>query len=102
MLILILMDVQYLQNVVFRFKKGSNGQNHSSFDFHNPIKNFTLGKISITHWRGGFLLLLKGNLENPVLCKSHYKFKIVYLIYLSVRLEGLYIMGLLLASSCKN
>ena len=30
MLILILIDVQYLQNAVFGFEKGSNGQNYSS------------------------------------------------------------------------
>ena len=29
MLIFILIDVQYLQNVVFSFEKGSNGQNQS-------------------------------------------------------------------------
>ena len=33
MLILVLIDVQYIQNVVFCFEKGSNGQNHSSSDF---------------------------------------------------------------------
>ena len=40
MLILTLTDVQYLHNVVFSFEKGSNGQNHYSSDFHNPIKHF--------------------------------------------------------------
>ena len=30
MLILILIDVQYVQEVVLSFEKGSNGQNHSS------------------------------------------------------------------------
>ena len=39
MLILILIDVQYLQNVVFRFEKGSNVQIHSSSDSNHPIKN---------------------------------------------------------------
>ena len=29
MLVLILTDVQYLQNVVFSLEKGSDGQNHS-------------------------------------------------------------------------
>ena len=38
MLILILMNVQYLLNVVFTFKKRSNGQNHSSSDYYHPIK----------------------------------------------------------------
>ena len=91
-LILVLIDVQYLQNVVFKFKIGSNGQNHSSLDFHHPVKNFTPSKISITHWVGGFPLLLKSNLENHVVCSSHYISKIVYLVYLSVRLESLCIM----------
>ena len=38
MLILILVDVQYLQKVVFIFGKGSNSQNHSSLDSHHQIK----------------------------------------------------------------
>ena len=37
MLILVLIDVQYIQNVVFSFEKASNGQNHSSSDSHHPI-----------------------------------------------------------------
>ena len=37
MLILILTDVQYLQNV-FSFEKGSNGQKYSLSDSHHPIK----------------------------------------------------------------
>ena len=36
MQILILM-VQYLQNVAFSLEKGSNGQNHSLSDSHHPI-----------------------------------------------------------------
>ena len=36
MLILVLIDIQYMQNVVFSFEKGSNGQNHSSSDSHHP------------------------------------------------------------------
>ena len=38
MLILILMDVQYLQNVVFSFEKGLNGPKHSPSDSHHPIQ----------------------------------------------------------------
>ena len=34
MLILILVDIQYLQNVVFSFEQGSNGQNHFLSDSH--------------------------------------------------------------------
>ena len=45
MLILILVVVQSLQNVVFSFEKGLNGQNHSSSGFHHPIKKSTLNKI---------------------------------------------------------
>ena len=37
MLILIWIDVQYLQNV-FSFEKGSNGSNNFPSDFHYPIK----------------------------------------------------------------
>ena len=37
MRIFVLIDVQYIQNVVFSFEKGSNGQNHSSSDLHQPI-----------------------------------------------------------------
>ena len=43
MLILILIDVQYLQNVVISIKEGSNGQNQS--DCHHPIKKFPQHKI---------------------------------------------------------
>ena len=39
MLILILIDVEYLQNVVFNFEKGSNSQKHSSGS-HHSIKKF--------------------------------------------------------------
>ena len=34
MLVLILVDVQYLQKVVFSFQKGLDGQNHSSGSNH--------------------------------------------------------------------
>ena len=53
MLILILINVQYLQNVFFSFEKGLNGQNHSSSDFYHLIFPPT--------WEGGgwiFLLFL--------------------------------------------
>ena len=33
-------DVQYLQNVVFIIEIGLNGSNHSSKDFHRPMKKF--------------------------------------------------------------
>ena len=38
MVILILIDVQYLKKVVFSFQKGSNGQNYSFSDSHCLIK----------------------------------------------------------------
>ena len=44
-LILILIDVQYLQNVVFYFDKGLNDQMHSSSDVHHLIKISTPSKI---------------------------------------------------------
>ena len=40
MLILISIDIQYLQNVVFSYKKESRGQNHSLSDSYYPIKKF--------------------------------------------------------------
>ena len=36
MLIFILSYIQYLQEIIFSFEEGSNGQNHCS---HHPIKN---------------------------------------------------------------
>ena len=39
MLILILIDFQFLHNVAFSFEKDSNGQNHSSSGSHHPINN---------------------------------------------------------------
>ena len=38
MLILISINVQYLQNIVFSFEKGPNGQNQYSSDSHNHLK----------------------------------------------------------------
>ena len=40
MLIFILIDVQYLQNVVSSFEKESNDQNNSLSDSHHPTKKF--------------------------------------------------------------
>ena len=45
MLILISISVQCLQNVVFSFEKGSNNQDNSSSDSHNPRKNFLFSKM---------------------------------------------------------
>ena len=48
MLILILMNVKYLQNVVFSFEKGLNGQNHSSSGSHNSIEKSPPAKFPIS------------------------------------------------------
>ena len=40
-LLLILIDLQYVQNVILNFEKGSNGQKHSSSDSHNTTKKWT-------------------------------------------------------------
>ena len=45
MLILVLIDVQYLRNVVFSFEKGLNGQIYSSSDSHYLIKKLPPAKI---------------------------------------------------------
>ena len=42
MLILILINVQYLQNVVFSFENGLNGQNHPSSDSYHLISHYLL------------------------------------------------------------
>lgn len=42
-----LIDVQYLKNVVFSIKNGSNFSNHSSSDSPHPIKKVNLAKFSI-------------------------------------------------------
>ena len=44
-LILILMNVQFLRDVVSSFEKGWNSQNHSSSDFRKPMKNLLHSKI---------------------------------------------------------
>ena len=54
MLILILIDIQYLQNLIFSFEKGLNDQNHSSSDSHHLIKKIALRKIFHLHPLGEF------------------------------------------------
>ena len=53
MLILILINVQYLQNVVFSFEKGSNVQNNSRFPPPNktihPQQNFSPPHQGLPH-----------------------------------------------------
>ena len=44
MLILILIDIQYLKNAVFSLEEGLNGQNHS-VDSHHLIEKSTLAKF---------------------------------------------------------
>ena len=44
MVILIFVDVQYLQNVAFSFKKGSHCQNDFSLDSHHPMKKIPTAK----------------------------------------------------------
>ena len=41
MQVLILIDVQHLQNVVFGFQKGSNGQNYSPSCSNHSIKKIS-------------------------------------------------------------
>ena len=52
MLILILIDVQYLQNLVSSIEKGSNLQNHSLSDLHHSIKKIPPTKFPIPQLRG--------------------------------------------------
>ena len=46
MLLFILINVQYLQNVVFSFEKGLSGQNHSLSDSHHLIEKSPLANFS--------------------------------------------------------
>ena len=50
MLILILMNVKYLQNVVFRFEKGLNGQNHSSLGSQHQIEKSPQQNFPFPQW----------------------------------------------------
>ena len=55
MLVLILIDVQYLHNVVFSLEKDLNGQNCSSSGSHRPIKkNVSQQNFPFTPYRGRF------------------------------------------------
>ena len=40
MLVLILINVQYLHNIAFSLEKGSSGQNHSFSDSHHSVQKF--------------------------------------------------------------
>ena len=52
MLILILINVPCLENVA-NFEKGSNSQNHSSSDYHNPRKILFIATFAIAlTWNG--------------------------------------------------
>ena len=59
MLIFILIDAQHLQNVVFNFEKGSNGQSHSSSVSHHLVK-----KSPHQHFSFHLPLLLFGKPED--------------------------------------
>ena len=70
MLILIFINVQYLQDVAFSFEKSLNGQNHSLSDFHYCIKKSASVKFTmLPHW--GFSPTPWQYLENPI---KNYKF----------------------------
>ena len=54
MLILIVIHVQYLQNVAFFFETASNGQSHFSADSHNSMKKSLHKNFSSLHWEENF------------------------------------------------
>ena len=62
MLILILLDAQYLQKVIFSFEKGLNSQNHSSSGSQHPIKKFTPVKFSNPPNGGGGVVVFTHSL----------------------------------------
>ena len=63
MLTLILINVQYLKNVVFSFENGSNGQNHSTSDSYCPIFPSGISDSSHPITLFGEPYLLKGGVE---------------------------------------
>ena len=64
---MIVVDFQYLQNVVFRFGKGSNGQSHSSSGFHYAIKSFPPSKfLSCPALQLIFLLMTDQEANSPL------------------------------------
>ena len=50
MLVLILIHIQYLQDLVFSFENGSNVQNHSLSDSHHSIKKFPQQSFLLPYW----------------------------------------------------
>ena len=80
-LILILIDVQYSQNPVFSFEKGSSRQNHSSVSHHLIKKSPpTLSKFPVPHphWGGDLVA------ENLVL-SSIFLTRPVFLTHVGIR-----------------
>ena len=79
MLILILIDVQYLQKAAFNFEKGSNSQNHSSSGSYHLVKNFLTSKISNSPIPYHYLenpvktafMFLGASPDGPVTCDCH-------------------------------
>ena len=67
MLILILINVQFLRNFVFSFEKSWNSQNHSLSDSQNPMKNVFHSKIFNCLHLGKFSSTLNGIWEKPEL-----------------------------------
>ena len=85
MLILILIDVQYLQNVNFSFENGLNGKNHSSSGSYQSIikKILPQQKFPSLHW--GDFPLPPFNTISKTLWKENPSCKITKpLIYLTV------------------
>ena len=82
MLVLIFINVQYFQNVVFRLQKCLNGQNHSSWDSSPQIKTLTHQNFEFRHWEEFLLplnaiykiLLREGILTHPMLTTAAYQF----------------------------
>ena len=73
MLFLILINVQYLQNVVFSFENGWNGPDHSSLVSHHPEKKFPL--LHNTIWKTQLLcfclcvfVISNQSTSKPTLC----------------------------------
>ena len=66
MLILVLIDVQYSQKIIFSFEKGMIGQNNSLSGSHHPVKTSPTKFLIPSPARGNFPPTPYHYLENPV------------------------------------
>ena len=85
LIILILINVQYLQNVVFSFQKGSSGQNHSLSDSHHPIE-----KSPPANFPSPYPLILFGKSWKKFAKPSFFKFACLFQVKFSFTIDNIF------------